>query len=302
MAVTAATVATVVTPARVSEGLSLVDRSTSRLSVLAFTNNCVASRFLVERATSRLAFVTAPIVFAPVGNAFVIAVTAPTVVTAVRVEEGFNKELTEVSRAKPVIAAGGVSVAICAAVNTTGTEAAARACPKAGVFVSILFKEVFPVVCKVAVEAPEGKGNEEALIACVAGKFVIAVLVSDTGTAVARNCVSVNPPVVVTVPAIETGCVAWKNVPVTATGFVIVSTVVTFVSVLDGLRSVFIAVVCVCCSDNVEAPVASVAGLLGDIVTTSAGSATTGAVEAPLTATIFVPAVSLNLCFCITVI
>ena len=36
-----------------------------------------------------------------------------------------------------VIVVGGVSVVTCAAVSTTGTEAAARACPSAGVLVSI---------------------------------------------------------------------------------------------------------------------------------------------------------------------
>jgi len=51
-----------------------------------------------------------------------------------------------VSSANPVIAAGGVNAEICAAVKTTGTEAAARACPSDGSLVSIDDKELFPVV------------------------------------------------------------------------------------------------------------------------------------------------------------
>ena len=56
----------------------------------------------------------------------------------------------------------GVSVVICAAVKTTGTDPAAKACPNAGVFVAIVARDVFPVVCSAEVAAPEGKGNEAA--------------------------------------------------------------------------------------------------------------------------------------------
>jgi hypothetical protein len=41
--------------------------------------------------------------------------------------------------------------------------------------------------------------------------------VPDTGTAVARSCVSVSGPETATVAAIETGCVACQNVPLTGT-------------------------------------------------------------------------------------
>ena len=46
---------------------------------------------------------------------------------------------------------------------------------------------------------------------------VMVVLVRLTGTAVARSSASVSGPVTATLEAIDTGCVAWKNVPVTAT-------------------------------------------------------------------------------------
>ena len=41
---------------------------------------------------------------------------------------------------------GGVSAVICAAGKTTGVLAAAKACPSAGVLVSIFASEVLPVV------------------------------------------------------------------------------------------------------------------------------------------------------------
>lgn len=53
----------------------------------------------------------------------------------------------------------GVSVLSCEAVSTTGTEPAANACPNAGVLVSILANEVFPVVCNADVAAPVGNGS-----------------------------------------------------------------------------------------------------------------------------------------------
>ena len=68
-------------------------------------------------------------------------------------------KLPPVSKAKPLIVFTvtldrGVRVEICAAVRTTGTEAADKACPKAGVLVSILPREVLPVSCLVAVARP----------------------------------------------------------------------------------------------------------------------------------------------------
>lgn len=96
----------------------------------------------------------------------------------------------------------GVSVVICAAVNTTGTEAAASACPSAGVFTSMLATEVLPVVCRADVEAPAGSGRETA----------------DTGwvTAEPSTFHAEAPPVpwfAVTVP--DTGWVTGKFVTVT---------------------------------------------------------------------------------------
>jgi hypothetical protein len=63
----------------------------------------------------------------------------------------------------------------------------------------------------VSVAAPDGSGKLAAEIATVP---VMVVLVKDTGTALALSCASVNPPVTVTVPAMDTGCVV---VPVGST-------------------------------------------------------------------------------------
>jgi hypothetical protein len=50
---------------------------------------------------------------------------------------------------------------------TTGLEASIAACPRLGVLVSILDREVFPVVCKALVDAPAGSGKVAAETAIV---------------------------------------------------------------------------------------------------------------------------------------
>ena len=79
---------------------------------------------------------------APVGRAEDETTTAPvfTAVTFVLSAESVA------SVEKPVIAAGGVRVVICAAGRTTGIDAAESAWPCAGILVSILPTDVFPVV------------------------------------------------------------------------------------------------------------------------------------------------------------
>jgi hypothetical protein len=62
---------------------------------------------------------------------------------------------------------GGVKAVIWVAGKTTGVLAAANACPSAGVLVSILASEVFPVVWFADVAAPVGKGKLAALTGCV---------------------------------------------------------------------------------------------------------------------------------------
>ena len=54
---------------------------------------------------------------------------------------------------------GGVSAVICAAGKTTGVLLAAKACPSAGVLVSILASEVLAVACQTLVAAFVGKGK-----------------------------------------------------------------------------------------------------------------------------------------------
>jgi hypothetical protein len=98
---------------------------------------------------------------APVGKAEDATVTDP-VLQAVILPLSVERVA---SRAKPVMAAGGVRVVIWAAGSTTGKDAADAAWPNAGTFPSIELSDAFPVVCKADVEAPDGSGSEAAVTA-----------------------------------------------------------------------------------------------------------------------------------------
>jgi hypothetical protein len=65
-------------------------------------------------------------------------------------------QTTEPMTAVPAPRTGAARVVICAAGSTTGTDAAARACPRAGTFPLIVDKVELPVSCFASVAPPSG--------------------------------------------------------------------------------------------------------------------------------------------------